>query len=751
MIDDEGSAALDSGDPVIGALKRVFADLPRAETDATTDDPTTIGRYAVLRRVGSGATGVVYAAYDEELDRRVAIKLMRDRGARVSGAAARLRREAQALARISHPNVIGVHEVGEHRASDVEQVFIAMEFVRGQTLRRWCSAAGRTHREVIDVLLQAARGLAAVHDAGLVHRDVKPENVMIGDDGRVRLMDFGLARGDPHEQPRTSPNVELGPAAVQITRSGAIAGTPAYMAPEQWSGGDVGTAADQFAFCVMAWEALYGARPFEDATVDTLAKTVREGPKQRGPGGTTVPARVRRILERGLAAAPADRWSSMGALLEALARVQRQAGRMRLIVLASVVALVVVGIAGAHRIDVMRRTAACEEAGSRDVAAWDDENRTAVRVSLSSTGVPYAADTADRVIPWLDERASALERGRTEACLDADVRGTWDAETFDRSSWCLDDQRSELEAIVHELAHADAQTVQHAVTAVAALPDPAWCRDVDRLSRLPAPPPEDRDDVNAIRRELARAGALERAGRYATALEVVDPALARARESSWTPLVAAALARRAALLHRLADYADAEATGREAYLEAARVGAWDIAAEVASELVAVVGAGLSRVDEGLFWGRHAEIALAHAGDPQQLAEARRLAAVATVFNGVARHEEARVASERALEINRAALAPNHRRSHPDSSGSGTPISRRQTPSVRGCSSKKASRSFASRSVPTTRTPQRPCTTSELLGTTLDTTRRRVLPGKLRSRSTSVSNLELTTQRPARRW
>ncbi|MEX1367085.1 MAG: serine/threonine-protein kinase [Nannocystaceae bacterium] len=297
----------------------------------------------MLRCIGMGGMGQVYAAYDPPLDRKVALKVLHeDHQGRYHP---RLVREAQALARLSHPNVVAVHDVGVHDG----RLFVAMELVEGVTLREWLlrhpvrvgSGAKATARleVVLDVLLQAGEGLAAAHRAGLVHRDFKPGNVLIGDDGRVRVVDFGLVRveGRDGDRERERELAELASgergAAVELlegldegslTRPGAVVGTPAYMAPEQFLGTGVGAAADQFGFCVTAWEAVFGGRAFCGRSVVGLLEAVRKGRVRKavevaGAGGLEV------VLRKGLAFGPGLRFRGMEGLLAAL-REARAAG-----------------------------------------------------------------------------------------------------------------------------------------------------------------------------------------------------------------------------------------------------------------------------------------------------------------------------------------------------------------------------------------------------------------------------------------
>jgi len=324
------------GSVKIGSSADTEAEATLPADDAGRSEPefpsvergSTIGRYLVISRVGEGGMGVVFAAYDPQLDRRVALKLLRPRGRDLARARRRLQREAQALAKLDHPNVVAVHDVGIH----AEQLFIAMEFVEGQTLGEWmatspatssgsvdagrAAARVRPWREVLKVFGQAGRGLAAAHEAGLVHRDFKPDNVMLSEGGRVRVMDFGVARID--DEP-TSDVTEHGAQVGSLTQTGAILGTPAYMSLEQFFGRTVDARSDQFSFCVALYEALYGERPFDGETIGSLVAARVEG-VVRGPGRSgSVPGWVRAVVVRGLSSQPEKRFESMQALLDALA------------------------------------------------------------------------------------------------------------------------------------------------------------------------------------------------------------------------------------------------------------------------------------------------------------------------------------------------------------------------------------------------------------------------------------------------
>lgn len=316
---------------------------------ATEEPPHRIGRFVILRQLGRGGMGVVFAAYDEELDRKVALKLLH--GAELASAdrRARILREAQAMARVSHPNVVHIYEVGEVG----EQVFIAMEFVEGSTLTTWQSQLGRTWEELLSMYLAAGHGLLAAHKAGLVHRDFKPDNVLVGSDERPRVADFGLARaeGTCESQEQLSPLSPTQRLITPLTAAGALVGTPAYMSPEQYRGEPTDGRSDQFSFCAALYEALYRQLPFSGQDLADLSGNVLLGKIQSVPKQSGVPPVMEQVLRRGLSVDPAQRFPSMAELLTALVLDPQHdpggAPRTQRIVtgvLIGVVALILVGI-----------------------------------------------------------------------------------------------------------------------------------------------------------------------------------------------------------------------------------------------------------------------------------------------------------------------------------------------------------------------------------------------------------------------
>ena len=286
---------------------------------------TRIGRFTLLHQLGQGGMGAVYAAYDQELDRRVALKLLHQRAAGNTLQRQRTLHEARAVARISHPNVISLYDVGQTE----EHIYIAMEYVDGETLASWQSRSGHSWREILDMYLLAGAGLHAAHTAGVVHRDFKPDNVLCGKDGRLRVADFGVARIGWGEEPpppagsdgsdgSDGSGAEGAGTANRLTRWGVISGTPGYMSPEQYRGGIVDARSDQWSFCAALFEALYGQLPFGGETLAEKSESVHGPPRPR-PRNTPVPQDVHRSLLRGLSVEPAKRFISMESLLAALA------------------------------------------------------------------------------------------------------------------------------------------------------------------------------------------------------------------------------------------------------------------------------------------------------------------------------------------------------------------------------------------------------------------------------------------------
>ncbi|MCY1054719.1 serine/threonine-protein kinase [Nannocystis sp. SCPEA4] len=579
-----------------------------------------------------------------------------------SGPESHEQREARAMAKLSHPNVVTLYEVGEHEG----QLFLAMEFITGPDLSGWLRERGPAAdwRTVLDMFIQAGRGLAAAHRVGLVHRDFKPANVFVDDDGRVRVGDFGLARqraadGLATERHSGREGLDGGPPATarDLTATGALLGTPAYMAPEQFAGEETDARTDQFAFCIALWEALQGARPFAGATFAELMLHVTTGRRSASPAGNRAPAWVCRVLDRGLSLRPDARYPDMEALLAAL---QADPTRWRRALAGSALAALTLAAGfGAHQYREAQQIAACEADGASIATVWNEAARTRLRDGLLATGVAYAQTTAERVLPYFATYAAEWQQARTDACLDARVRDAWTEGTLERSVWCLDERRMQLEALLAGLSRASATSVQHAVAAAAQLPRIGPCRDEHRLAAAP-PLPSDRQRVLALLETLSQAAARQAAGVYGEGLERAHDALATAEALGSPPLIAAARLRSGLLLTDAGNYLEAEKTLEGTYFQAAAVGAWEVAAEAAGKLTYIVGYLGSRPEEGQRWSRHADVALALLGpDDEDLLGASALNDRAVVLNFAGAHDEARALHERVLATRERVLGPDH--------------------------------------------------------------------------------------------
>ncbi|MEM7157263.1 MAG: serine/threonine-protein kinase [Myxococcota bacterium] len=615
------------------------------------------GRYVVLSVLGHGGMGIVLEGYDEELDRRVALKLLHDHLGRRHRD--RLRREAQAMAKLSHPNVVQVYEVGDADG----QTFVAMELLRGPTVRSWMEQEPRPGwRASVEVFVQLGAGLAAAHERDLVHRDFKPDNAMLDEDGRARVLDFGLVRqwGDEDFESSTAADSNgsdsMSAREGSLTKTGALLGTPAYMSPEQMSGAAVDARSDQFNFCVALYEAVYGERPYEGDSVAQLITSMERESLRGAPPKSSVPARLRRVLSRGLAYDPAQRWPSMEALLAEL-RVQiAPRGRARTTLAVGVLAL---GLGGswafAEYVQVKDR---CTGAEAKLDGVWDDERRATVKTAILNTALPYAPDTVERVEARLDAVAAAWVDKHTEVCEATAVRQEQSAQTLELRMGCLQQQASEVRAAVDVLANADATVVPNAITLASGLPDASRCDDVEALRATVAPPePAKQAEVEALRGRLQELRAEQDAGRYAVALKQIEPVVAAATDLDYAPLVAEVMQRRGSLQRSNGHHDAAEKDLRKAYALAIEHQHDAAALDAVAELTFVVGSTMARFSEGRVWG---ETAMAHARrsrDDEELASAfHTMGAVLYTegdYEGSMRH------NERAVELVERARGPEH--------------------------------------------------------------------------------------------
>jgi len=638
--------------------------LPRGET---------VGRYIVLSLIGTGGMGIVYAAYDPELDRKVALKLLRIKERGSGGATvekrARLLREAKAMARLSHPNVIVVYDVG----TIDDQVFIAMELVDGATATRWRAAKPRTWKEVLEVFTAAGQALAAAHEAGLVHRDFKPDNVMVGRDGKVRVMDFGLARyiergsddAIPARLPDAGPPSPTTPAPeVRLTHEGMVVGTPAYMPPEQYLGkSDART--DQFAFCVALYECLYGEHPFEGKTAFGITGAAASNRVREPPPNTRVPLWLRKVVLRGLRAHPDDRYPSMEALLDALGK-DPAVRRRRVLVSVGVLAVAAGVTYAAHQAAGSRR-AFCAAGPVRVAAAWElpavrgpeGPRHVAVRAALLATNKPYAPDTVRGVFRVLDDYANRWASLYRDTCEATHVRGEQSEEVLDLRMACLNDRLSGMKALTDLFADATSEVVERAVDAAHALTPLDGCNDVRQLrSLIPPPEPEVKARVEALRRELGRIKALHDGGRYSEALAHLQPVSAEAQSLRYRPLIAEVMNRIGWAETLLQEHSKAEAAYEEALVAALASHHDDLLADITGMLVWVAGFQ-GRFEEAEKWTRFAEAVLERSGRQDPIAYSWLLNNIGAVYHMQGREIEALEYYKRANELKEKALGADN--------------------------------------------------------------------------------------------
>jgi serine/threonine protein kinase len=534
----------------------------RAESDSEESEigsGRVFGRYTVLERLGAGATATVFSAYDAQLERIVALKVLRAQ-LETSDIRVRLLREAQAMARLRHPNVVTVYDVGTFG----DRIYIAMEFVDGMTLRRWVQREPRPWREVLEVLKGAGRGLVAAHEAGLVHRDFKPDNVLVGSDGRVLVTDFGIARRDPSpfgessagsgvrtladklESERAHANAAVeaivGGATCEatsttetstlrswstsssdsLTEEGAVLGTPGYIAPEHLFEGVDDARSDQFSFAVTMYVTLYGAHPFRFKNLMTYGEALQRPPQ--APPISGVPAWVHTVIERGLAQSPEQRFATIADLLAALER-DPWKRRRRWAISAGLVAaaIAVVGAYGRHVAELRTKS---REGQALMASTWNHDVEQKLRRSFEGSEQKRGADLARTVVGKLTEYAgewTETHRLISEATL---IRREQDVATMDRRLRCLERGRDQFAALTDILAEGEAGTASHAVDAVYALARPSTCRSSDAAA-IPGLPADPALRVRSLAAEhaIAQAVALQTAGGNAQAERVVEQAL----------------------------------------------------------------------------------------------------------------------------------------------------------------------------------------------------------------------------------
>jgi tetratricopeptide (TPR) repeat protein len=606
---------------------------------------TRVGRYVVLEVIGHGAMGVVHAAYDPQLDRKVALELRRDGSggdpeAGAHGAAAvtrvRLLREAQHMARLSHANVLAVHDAGLFGGD----MFVAVDFVDGVTLADWLLARRRPWRDVVDVFAAAGAGLAAIHAAGVVHGDFTPSNVLVAHDGRVLVSDFGLSGRRTQHAPSADPE----------------AGTPACMAPEQHRGEPAGPASDQFDFCAALYQGLYGARPFAGDTREALAAEVLAG-NVREPRGGAVPAWVRQLVLRGLRPAPDDRHASMAELAAAL-RHRPDHARRGAVIVAGAVAAIACAAATAGVFGASDTPAPCAGGPDQLAEVWNADRRAQLVAAFSAIGAPYAADSAARVAAVIEGYRAAWIEAYEEACRATRVHHAQPEATLDVRMRCLRRCADELASLVQELSRADASALPRAVPAAYALADPARCADLVGDDEVAVPPAERVRAVEAARSRLAEAKSLIELGDATRAVDISSAAAETARELGYRPLEAEALSLLGVAQQNAGDPRAAAVTLERATLAALASGHGEELAYAAATLTAVLAHELADLPAAHRAERLAASALERAPARDDLA-VRLHRARGVLLGAEGKYRDAIAEHERAVAIVVRLHGPDH--------------------------------------------------------------------------------------------
>jgi tetratricopeptide (TPR) repeat protein len=620
------------------------ADVPVTEQLATGSRPGQrpgalamggrFGRYIILSRAGQGGMGAVYAAYDTSLGRNVALKLLAAAGA---GAGARLFAEAAAMARLDHPNVVTVFDAGVFEG----EPYLAMRLVDGQTLADWRRERPRSLREIVTAMAAVASGLAAAHAAGIVHRDVKPSNILV-EGRRVLVTDFGLSVDDG------------------AARAGTVSGTPAYMPPEQWNGEPATARSDVFAFCATFYQMLYGVLPFQGKTPEAVREATLAGRLTPPPRGSRprVPGRLHRLVVQGLAPDPADRPADLAATARMLLR-DPAVTRRWLVASIATGALVAAAFLGGHRLAASPQRRCHAGAAVLD-SAWNDSRRKAIQARFTALGLASTWPSLER---RLDRYAAAWRAGHAETCAASFDRRRQSGAMLDLRMVCLDGRRAALDALASALPSASTSRLLKAVDA--RLPDIESCGATGLAVNRPLPAdPEIRAKITAIEQDVARARTLANLVDFAEAIRLVDQAITRARALGYEPSLASALIM-SAEIKALQGGGDkppsaggarqeaGEALFLEAMAVAERGGAELARAQVGAELVMVYNKA-GRYQEAELWAELTGALLARLGDPpahRELFEKN----VGWLRLQRGDRERARQAFTRALEINRKAL------------------------------------------------------------------------------------------------
>jgi eukaryotic-like serine/threonine-protein kinase len=627
-----------------------------------------VERYQILGALGRGGMGEVYAAYHPDLDRRIALKVVHALDGDTGQGHARLLREARTIARLSHPNVITVHDAGTYG----DGVYIAMELVDGQTIDHWLRAGPRTWQQILDVFVAAGRGLAAAHAAGVVHRDFKPQNVMIAKTGAVRVMDFGLARMTEDDAPEPGSGGTADDAADRqppvptssVTKTGAILGTPAYMSPEQHRRERLDARSDQFSFCVALHEALYGTRPTAARSGSGELSPGPSRPFSRLPSRVGVPVWIRSILRRGASPDREARYRSMDEILAALER-GRTRVRRRVSVIAASLATVIL-TAAAWRVGHGSRFA-CAVPNDRVAAVWApgdaaDPRRQSIHRAFKATGRATAETSWERVSRVLDDYVNGWSAMYLQTCEATHVRGEQSAEVLDLRMSCLTDSLDQVRALTDALRAGDPAILSHAVTSTQDLTPVKRCADLTLL-RAAVPPPKDertQREVEALRSSLRDLEVLRESGDRRRVLSYAMALRPRVEATGYKPMLASLLELMGSVRMDIDDDpSEAEAMLRESMVVAEQSRDDLVAAKAATALSFLLTYKLGDQRHATFSLQLAMAFLDRSGPGNERFRAWAQAADAIIHYRQGDFEQARALAEASVALREKTLGPHH--------------------------------------------------------------------------------------------
>ncbi|MGH1340878.1 MAG: serine/threonine-protein kinase [Nannocystales bacterium] len=570
----------------------------RASLTEAFDRPE-LDRYELEEQVGAGGMSVVYAARDVELDRRVALKVMRlDVGEPKEEQV--LLAEARSLAGLNHPNVVPVYDVGYDREG---RLYMAMELVRGKNFRAWLDASERSVSEILDVLVAAGRGLASAHAVELVHCDFKPTNILVGEDGRVRVVDFGIARRVFRSETQTGATGTGSSSDDILPPKRLIVGTPRYMSPEQMRGEPVTPSTDQFSFCLTLYEALYGQVPFLGRRSKQKVRNILAGNVRPPPRGSLVSKRIHSVILRGLLGDAEARWPSMDELLRALSR---GGSRPRAVGGLVVAGLVGSGVALAAVVPVADPCASTQEEAA---SVWNADRREQLRDAFHASGISNPDAEHARLDAKLSSFADEWSASRVRVCEAANAA----PERRAAQRTCLYRALEQFSVLVEVVATGDALTLRNSPEAVSALPNIASC-DAAAPDKHATAPPEIRDRVESLAEELSTIPPLLGLHRYERADDVTARVLHEAELLDFAPLLAEAQYRRADLLDAQGLRVDAAKLLDQAFHTAQTAHQDRLAARIAVELHLTYGYRLARPKLAERWERLAQAAVERLGD-----------------------------------------------------------------------------------------------------------------------------------------